>query len=117
MIDACRRKLVPCPLRFGRVGGARRGGAANCVAGREPIPLLSRSDRHGGASRHVAEPVRDRPPPPRSIGRTGAQRTPPRWMELRLVREDLLGLDTQPLCLPRAVRLPQSQEPYSFGPA
>ena len=55
--------------------------------------------------------------PSRAVGGAGAERAPSRRLERLHVHQDLLGRDTQPLRLPRACRLSQSQEPYGPGAA
>ena len=54
--------------------------------------------------------------PVQAAERAAGERHPDGWSSLH-VRQDLLGLDAQPLCLPRARRLSQSQEPYDPGAA
>ena len=116
-MDRCRPEPLPRAHAGRDARGRGDGRASDRVAGREPLPVLPRSGRHPGTSRDLAQPVRRRAQASRAVGGAGPERATSRRMERLHLHQDLLGRNTQPLCLSRARRLYQSQEPYDPGAA
>ena len=96
--------------------GRRRPSLQIVLAGREPLPVLPRPGRYASAPRDLGRACR-RPSArhPVQSAERAAERAPSRRLERHHVHQDLLGPGAQPLCLPRAARLSQPQEPYDPG--